>query len=113
MEGRPLTKENMEQPTSTGRRDGRSWSMRLDRVRQAARRISKIRFTALLHHVTVDAASGQLLRLEEGSCTRGGRRDVARIWNGLEERLGRTSQVASIAGRIERNRHEASLDPES
>ena len=54
MEGRPLTKENMEQPNSCRtQRRGREPSG-LDRVRQAAREDKELQFTALLHHVTVD-----------------------------------------------------------
>jgi hypothetical protein len=54
MEGRPLTKENMNQSNQHRTRIRASWSSGLVRVREAAKRDKKIRFTALLHHVTVD-----------------------------------------------------------
>src|ERR1700736_1880194 len=54
VEERPLTKENMEQP-NLGRTPSReSRQSGLDRVRRVAKGDGKIRFTALLHHVTVD-----------------------------------------------------------
>ena len=54
VEERTLTKENMDQqnPCRTQRRG--SGPNELDRVREAARRDRKLRFTGLLHHVTVD-----------------------------------------------------------
>src|SRR5712691_1843213 len=54
VEGRPLTKENAEElnPNRTPSREiGPSG---LDRVRQAARQDKEVRFTALLHHVSID-----------------------------------------------------------
>src|SRR5712672_4217777 len=54
VEGRPLTKENTPEPNSyrtPSRESGRSG---LERVREAAKKDGKVRFTALLHHVTVD-----------------------------------------------------------
>ena len=54
VEGRPLTKENTPPPNPcrTPRREsGRSG---LERVREAARREGKQKFTALLHHVSID-----------------------------------------------------------
>ena len=54
VEGRPLTKENMEEPNSCRTPSRGSEPNGLDRVRQAARKDGKLRFTALLHHVNVD-----------------------------------------------------------
>ena len=54
VEGRPLTEENMDQPNLGRIQSRESRSNGLDRVREAARRNGKLRFTALLHHVTVD-----------------------------------------------------------
>src|SRR5229473_6188206 len=54
VEGRPLTKENTPEPNSLRtpcRGSGRSG---LDRLREAARQDGKTRFTALLHHVSID-----------------------------------------------------------
>ena len=54
MEGRPLTKENRDQQNLGRTQSRENGPNELDRVREAARRDGKLRFTALLHHVTVD-----------------------------------------------------------
>ena len=54
VEGRPLTKENMDQQNLGRTQSRENGPNELDRVREAARRDGKLRFTALLHHVTVD-----------------------------------------------------------
>ena len=54
VEGRPLTKENAEEPDPCRTQSRESGSSGLDRVRQAARQDKGLRFTALLHHVSVD-----------------------------------------------------------
>ena len=54
VEGRPLTKENMDQPNQYRTRSRASWSSGLARVREVAKKDRKLRFSALLHHVTVD-----------------------------------------------------------
>jgi RNA-directed DNA polymerase len=54
VEGRTLTKENMDQQNLCRTQSRESGTSELDRVREAARRDKKLRFTALLHHVTVD-----------------------------------------------------------
>jgi RNA-directed DNA polymerase len=54
VEGRPLTKENMEEPNSRRTQSRESETSGLDRVRQAAKEDGKLQFTALLHHVNVD-----------------------------------------------------------
>lgn len=49
-----MTKGNSEELTATcTRRQGEAWN-RLDRIREAARRDKNLRFTSLMHHVTVD-----------------------------------------------------------
>lgn len=53
-EGRPLTKENMDQSNLYRTQSRKSGPNGLDHVREAARRDGKLRFTALLHHGTVD-----------------------------------------------------------
>ena len=58
VEGRTLTKENMDQHNLYRTQRRGSGSSELDRVREAARRDRKLRFTALLHHVTVDLLRG-------------------------------------------------------
>ncbi len=52
-EGRPRAKENSSSPNMSPTQSGSSMTQGLWRVREAAKRNKKIRFTALLHHVTV------------------------------------------------------------
>ena len=54
VEGRGLTKGNMDSETRSGPRAGTRVSRELDRVRQAAERDKDARFTALLHHMDID-----------------------------------------------------------
>ena len=54
VEGRGLPEGNTASETRPGRSAGQGVSSDLDRVRQAARKDRDARFTALLHHVTVD-----------------------------------------------------------
>jgi len=53
-EGRPLTKENTPQPNPCRTPSRESGSSGLERVRERARKDGKLKFTALLHHVTVE-----------------------------------------------------------
>jgi RNA-directed DNA polymerase len=53
-EGRGLPKGNTAGETRPGRSAGQGASSDLDRVRQVARKDKDVRFTALLHHVSVD-----------------------------------------------------------
>jgi RNA-directed DNA polymerase len=54
VEGRRLVEENTASKTRPGHRAGPDASSALDRVREVARRDKDARFTALLHHVTID-----------------------------------------------------------
>jgi len=54
VEGRGPAKGNTASETRPGRSAGQGVSSELDRVRQVARQDKDVRFTALLHHVTVD-----------------------------------------------------------
>ncbi len=54
VEGRGLPEGNTASETRPGRSAGLGASSDLDRVRQAARKDRDVRFTALLHHVTVN-----------------------------------------------------------
>src|SRR6266540_3570433 len=53
-EGRGLPEGNTASETRPGRGAGQGMSSDLDRVRQVARQDRDVRFTALLHHVSVD-----------------------------------------------------------
>ena len=53
-EGRPPTKRNVQQTATIGTQSPANVSTGLERVREAARRDKDERFTALLHHITVN-----------------------------------------------------------
>ena len=53
-EGRPLIKENARQPNTYSTQSGEGVSQGLADVRKAARDNKEMKFTALLHHLTVD-----------------------------------------------------------
>jgi RNA-directed DNA polymerase len=53
-EGRPLIKENARQPNTYPTQSGKGVSQGLADVRKAARDNKEMKFTALLHHLTVD-----------------------------------------------------------
>jgi len=54
VEGRPLAKENTQEPNSCRTPGRESEPTGLERVREAAKKEKKQRFTALLHHVNTD-----------------------------------------------------------
>jgi group II intron reverse transcriptase/maturase len=54
VEGRPLTKENTQRLIPGRTQSRESGSNGLERVREAARKDKKLKFTALLHHVSID-----------------------------------------------------------
>ena len=53
-EGRPLIKENAGQPNTYPTQSGKGVSQGLAGVRKAARENKEMKFTALLHHMTID-----------------------------------------------------------
>lgn len=57
-EGRPLIKENTRQSSMFPTQSGGSMSQGLERVRQAAKENKELKFTTLLHHLTVDLLRG-------------------------------------------------------
>ena len=101
VEGRPLTKENTPEPNShrtPGRGSGRSG---LERVREAARRDKKQRFTALLHHVSID-----LLRESYHSLKKKAAPGVdGMTWKEYGEDL--EARLADLHGRIHRGAYRA------
>jgi RNA-directed DNA polymerase len=101
VEGRPLTKENAEEPNPYRTPSRESGPSGLDRVRQAAKGDPKMQFTALLHHVDID-----LLRSSYYSLKRRAAAGVDGVrWqeyeDGLEERL------VDLHGRIHRGVYHA------
>ena len=67
VEGRRPGKGNAVSETRPGRSAGVSVSSGLDRVRQAARRDKDARFTALLHHVSVDRLEAAYRAIRPGA----------------------------------------------
>ena len=53
-EGRPLIKENAGQPNTYPTQSGKGVSQGLAGVRKAAREHKEMKFTALLHHLTIE-----------------------------------------------------------
>ena len=87
VEGRPLTKENAEEPhprRTQGRESGPSG---LDRVRQAAKGDKKLRFTALLHHVNIGLLRGSYYNLKRKAAVGVDGVRWQEYGDGLEERL--------------------------
>jgi len=68
VEGRTLTKENMEQSNPRRTPSRESGQSGLNRVRRAAKGDGTLRFTALLHHVTVDLLRSSYHKLKKGAC---------------------------------------------
>lgn len=101
MERRPVAEGNPAQATAKGTQGPETASSALERVREAARRDARQRFTNLLHHVSID-------RLREAYCSL--KRDAAAgvdevTWSeygeGLEERL------ADLHDRVHSGRYRA------
>jgi RNA-directed DNA polymerase len=65
VEGRGLPEGNTAGEARPGRSAGQGVSIDLDRVRQVARQDGDVRFTALLHHVTV----GRLRKVYRAVCS--------------------------------------------
>jgi RNA-directed DNA polymerase len=101
VEERPLVKENTEQSNQCRTQSRGSGSNGLERVREVAKEDGKVRFTALLHHVTVD-----LLRESYHSLKKKAAPGVDGVtwWKygeGLEGRL------SDLHGRIHRGAYQA------
>src|ERR1700688_1429844 len=100
-EGRPLIKENTHQSNTRPTQSGARVSQGLAGVRKAAREHKEMKFTALLHHVTID-----LLRDSFGSLKRRAAPGVDGVtWQeyetGLEDRL------ADLHSRLHRGAYRA------
>lgn len=100
-EGRPLTKENAEEPNPCRTQSRESGPSGLDRVRQAAQRDPQMRFTALLHHVNIE-----LLRSSYNNLKRGAAAGVDGVtWQEYGE--GLEGRLADLQGRIHRGAYHA------
>jgi RNA-directed DNA polymerase len=101
LEGRRPTKENTEQPTSPRTLRRPSESSGLQGVREAARRGKRVRFTALLHHVTVERLRASFYALK---------REAAPGIDGLTWREYETdldARVESLHDRVHRGTYRA------
>jgi RNA-directed DNA polymerase len=67
-EGRPLTKRNSNRTPTLRTQCRESVSGGLDRVRAVAQRNRSVKFTALLHHVTVESLKVSYMRLNKDAC---------------------------------------------
>ena len=100
-EGRPLTKENAEEPNPYWMQGQESGTNGLDRVRQAAQRDKQLRFTALLHHVNIDRLRDSYYDLKRRAAAGVDGVTWQEYGDGLEERL------ADLHGRIHRGAYRA------
>jgi len=100
-EGRPLTKENTEEPNSYRTPSRESEPNGLDRVRQAARQDKEVRFTALLHHVNIDLLRSSYYSLKRRAAAGVDGMTWQEYGEGLEDRL------ADLHGRIHSGGYQA------
>ena len=91
----------MDQPNQYRTQKRKSWSSKLARVREAARKDKKIRFTALLHHVTVDLLRDSFYALKRGAAPGVDGVTWEEYGRGLEGRL------VNLHGRIHRGAYRA------
>src|ERR1039457_3403449 len=101
VEGRPLTKENAEEPNPNRTPSRENGPSGLDRVRQAAKGDEKMRFTALLHHVNIDLLRSSYYNLKRQAAAGVDEVTWQEYGDGLEERLG------DLHGRIHRGAYHA------
>ena len=80
VEGRPLTKENTQESIPYWTQSQESGSNGLARVREAAKQNGKQKFTALLHHVSIDLLRESYYSLKKEAGAGSGWDDVERVW---------------------------------
>jgi group II intron reverse transcriptase/maturase len=101
VEGRTLTKENTPEPNTyrtPSRESGRSG---LERVREAAKRDGKVKFTALMHHVSIDLLRESYYSLKRKAAPGVDGMTWGEYGEDLEGRLG------DLHGRIQRGAYRA------
>jgi RNA-directed DNA polymerase len=99
--GRPLIKENAGQPNTHPTQSGKRVSQGLAGVRKAARDNKEMKFTALLHHLTVD-----LLRESFYSLKRKAAPGVDGVtWQEYED--GLEDRLTDLHGRVHRGAYRA------
>jgi group II intron reverse transcriptase/maturase len=101
VEERPLAKENTQEPNSCRTPSRESEPNGLARVREAAKKDKKLRFTALLHHVNIDLLRDSYSGLKKQAAP--GVDDMT--WKEYGENL--EARLADLHGRIHRGAYHA------
>ncbi len=101
VEERPPAKENTEQPNQRRTQSRESGSQGLERVREVAKKDGKARFTALLHHVTVDLLRDSYHSLKKEAAPGVDGVTWREYGEGLETRL------SDLHGRLHRGAYQA------
>jgi RNA-directed DNA polymerase len=101
VEGRPLTKENAEEPNRCRTQSRESGLNGLDRVRQAAKRDKQMKFTALLHHVNIELLRSSYYNLKRKAAAGVDEVTWQAYGDGVEER------IVDLHGRIHRGGYHA------
>ena len=101
VERRPPAKENMEQSNSYRAPNRESEPSGLGRVRQAAKKDKKLRFTTLLHHVDLGQLRSSYFSLKKRAAAGVDEMTWQEYGDGLEERL------ADLHGRVHRGAYRA------
>jgi RNA-directed DNA polymerase len=100
-EGRPGIKENIAQPNTRPTQSGGSVSQGLSGVRQRARERKQEKFTALLHHLTVDLLRESYFALQRKAAPGVDGETWQQYGTGLEDRL------ADLHSRVHRGAYRA------
>src|ERR1019366_5662550 len=101
VEGRPLTKENTLEPNSRRTPSRESGPSGLERVREAAKKDGKQKFTALLHHVSIDLLRESYYSLKRKAAPGADGMTWREYGEDLEGRIG------DLHGRIHRGAYRA------
>jgi len=101
VEGRALTKEKTKQPNSCRTQSRESETSGLERVREAARGSKEMKFTALLHHITVGRLRSSYFSLKKNAAAGVDGVTWQEYGDGLEDRL------VDLHGRIHRGAYQA------
>jgi RNA-directed DNA polymerase len=101
VEGRPQTKENTQQPNLSRTLSRESRLNGLERVRETARKNGTLKFTALLHHVSIDLLRRSYYSLKKQAAPGVDGVTWEEYGRDLEERL------ADLHGRVHRGAYRA------
>ena len=101
VEGRPLTKENTQQSNPYRTPSRESGLSGLERVREAAKQDGKLKFTALLHHVSIDLLRESYYSLKKQAAPGVDGVTWQEYGQGLEARL------SGLHGRVHRGAYHA------